>query len=100
MVVYSQEYIMETNPLKDEWRNVGLKFCVMQEEFAGTDPVFPPNFEKGGELNLNLLRNKKTRFSKVDDTDKSIPCWERDGCGNWHVDETKNGLYRVFLCKD
>ena len=98
MVVYSEYYVME-NYSYEEWRDVGLKWCAMQEEIAGMQALFPLHFVKGDETEMDL-NDEKTRFTAKEDTFESVPCWEREGCGQWHVDHTADNKFHLYLCQD
>merc|ERR1712176_1527383 len=113
LVAKSAEYVYESNPFykkgDPKWTDTGLRMCVMEEIPQGTAVTMPETFtyadKKDKAGNYLSLSGKGIQLRKVTDSEDNIPCWERrdiknkrKNCDGWHIDESKNGHFRVHLC--
>jgi len=104
--VYTSDYQLQVKIGTNEWMDVGLVYCIMEESEGGSD--LPEEFvQEAGKIDTGLT-DKNTRFFKIAGSEGSQPCYERTKknnkgqdvkeCTDYHIDQDKEGKFRVYDC--
>merc|ERR1712232_370965 len=100
------EYKMMYNPGYGEpIAETNMRFCIM-EEHVGEAPSLLPKFQDQKKDLKMWITDKRASLDAVEGTLQSCACWDRSDignekkeCGTWHIDSSRDGVYRVHWCQ-